>query len=192
MDASCNILQPILIIFAGLCCIIILISKFLFRLSVNPSEFSSWLQWNFSAVLYNYMYFMVSLIDEAYIHPGLSDLHDEAAGNEIRPEWFWKQLSNLSNAIIKVVIDEARWWNSYSTLHWEPYSGLCIIFFLFEKSLFQEVNILVDVNYHALVWTCGYLPEYETQYWHSYQFFKNTKWSGVSQTNYYDIWNANI
>lgn len=129
MDASCNILQPILIIFAGLCCIIILISKFLFRLSVNPSEFSSWLQWNFSAVLYNYMYFMVSLIDEAYIHPGLSDLHDEAAGNEIRPEWFWKQLSNLSNAIIKVVIDEARWWNSYSTLHWEPYSGLCFIFF---------------------------------------------------------------
>lgn len=129
MDASYNILQPILIIFAGLCCIIILISKFLFRLSVNPSEFSSWLQWNFSAVLYNYMYFMVSLIDEAYIHPGLSDLHDEAAGNEIRPEWFWKQLSNLSNAIIKVVIDEARWWNSYSTLHWEPYSGLCFIFF---------------------------------------------------------------
>lgn len=133
MDASCNILQPILIIFAGLCCIIILISKFLFRLSVNPSEFSSWLQWNFSAVLYNYMYFMVSLIDEAYIHPGLSDLHDEAAGNEIRPEWFWKQLSNLSNAIIKVVIDEARWWNSYSTLHWEPYSGLCFIFFFFLK-----------------------------------------------------------
>lgn len=147
MDASYNILQPILIIFAGLCCIIILISKFLFRLSVNPSEFSSWLQWNFSAVLYNYMYFMVSLIDEAYIHPGLSDLHDEAAGNEIRPEWFWKQLSNLSNAIIKVVIDEARWWNSYSTLHWERVS----FFFLFEKSLFQEVNILVDVNYHALV-----------------------------------------
>lgn len=50
---------------------------------------------------------MVSLIDDAYIHPGLSDLHDEAAGNEIRPERFWKQLSNLSNAIIKVVIDEA-------------------------------------------------------------------------------------
>lgn len=73
-----------------------------------------------------------------------------------------------------------------------PILGCVSFFFLFEKSLFQEVNILVDVNYHALVWTCGYLPEYETQYWPSYQFFKNTKWSGVSQTNYYDIWNANI
>lgn len=71
---------------------------------------------------------MVSLIDDAYIHPGLSDLHDEAAGNEIRPERFWKQLSNLSNAIIKVVIDEAMMEQLlYPALG--TYSGFCFMIF---------------------------------------------------------------
>lgn len=112
---------------------------------------------------------MVSLIDDAYIHPGLSDLHDEAAGNEIRPERFWKQLSNLSNAIIKVVIDEAMMeqllYPALGNLFWVLFHDF---FLIWKITLFQEVNILVYVSYHALLWTCGYmyLPKYDTQYWH--------------------------
>lgn len=117
-----------------------------------------------------------------------------------RGSWQWNQ----TRVILKTIIQSFKchhksgdWWGKMMEQLLYPALGALFwvvfhIFFLFERSLFQEVNILVDVNYHALVWTCGYLPEYETQYWHSYQFFKNTKWSGVSQTNYYDIWNANI
>lgn len=138
---------------------------------------------------------MVSLIDDAYIHPGLSDLHDEAAGNEIRPERFWKQLSNLSNAIIKVVIDEAMMEQLlYPALG--TYSGFCfMIFFIWKITLFQGVkypcvcklsrltlnvwlHVFTKIRYTILTLISIFLTKYQT--------------IRFSQRNYYNIWNANI
>lgn len=143
--------------------------KVLFRLLVNPSEFSSSLQWNFCCCFIQ-LHVLYGFINRRCLYPPWL----------IRFTWRGSWQWNQTRAILKTIIQSFKchhkssdWWGNDGTVTLpctgKPILGFVSWFFLIWKiTLFQGVNILVYVSYHALLWTCGYmyLPKYDTQYWH--------------------------
>lgn len=170
--------------------------KVLFRLLVNPSEFSSSLQWNFCCCFIQ-LHVLYGFINRRCLYPPWL----------IRFTWRGSWQWNQTRAILKTIIQSFKchhksgdWWGNDGTVTLpctgKPILGFVSWFFFNLKNHFVSggeypcvcklsrltlnvwLHVFTKIRYTILTLISIFLTKYQT--------------IRFSQRNYYNIWNANI